>query len=317
MLKVLKGARVLVDCESEELYMDLGDGQCKPLGGSSGGGSASIDVTASVGQTIVVEEVDANGKPTKWKAAEYQPRTHWSEETVGILVPHTVFKSILNPSLQMPIYMLPEFGLETGKTYTVIYDGIEYPCTAVSGALQGLDFISIGNTYLANGTQTSEPFIVAKIPALGATLVIDLIGGENHAIQINGEKTVYHTLPEYAPNEYWVNFIPTGIVGGDGNSIYHFSAEWDELISAIKAGKNIYAKLETYGVDSNYIRQTYMLGFAELDNVPTEDIEYTNALWFGVCHNSGNNTIGYTAYVYRWTDGTVTVSRDELNHQPT
>lgn len=36
----------------------------------TGSGSASIDVTASVGQTIVVEEVDANGKPTKWKAID-------------------------------------------------------------------------------------------------------------------------------------------------------------------------------------------------------------------------------------------------------
>lgn len=32
--------------------------------------SGGIDVTASIGQTIVVEEVDINGKPTKWKAAD-------------------------------------------------------------------------------------------------------------------------------------------------------------------------------------------------------------------------------------------------------
>jgi len=35
------------------------------------GGSASIDVTAEVGQTIIVKEVDENGKPTKWESAEY------------------------------------------------------------------------------------------------------------------------------------------------------------------------------------------------------------------------------------------------------
>ena len=51
-------------------------------GGSGGtGGGASIDVTAKVGQTIVVKEVDANGKPTAWESAEYQPRTHWEETT--------------------------------------------------------------------------------------------------------------------------------------------------------------------------------------------------------------------------------------------
>lgn len=48
-------------------------------GGSSGetepptGGGTSIDVTAEVGQTIVVKEVDANGKPTKWESADYPP----------------------------------------------------------------------------------------------------------------------------------------------------------------------------------------------------------------------------------------------------
>ena len=32
MLKALKGARVLVDCETNELHIDLGDGNCKPIG---------------------------------------------------------------------------------------------------------------------------------------------------------------------------------------------------------------------------------------------------------------------------------------------
>lgn len=32
-----------------------------------------IDVTAQVGQTIIVKEVDANGKPTKWESADYPP----------------------------------------------------------------------------------------------------------------------------------------------------------------------------------------------------------------------------------------------------
>ena len=43
-------------------------------------GGASIDVTAEVGQTIIVKEVDINNKPTKWEATDYQPRTHWKEQ---------------------------------------------------------------------------------------------------------------------------------------------------------------------------------------------------------------------------------------------
>lgn len=40
-----------------------------PTGGGSGG--TSIDVTAEVGQTIVVKEIDADGKPTKWESADF------------------------------------------------------------------------------------------------------------------------------------------------------------------------------------------------------------------------------------------------------
>ena len=53
MLKYLKGARILVDCETGELHMDLGNGQSKPIGG---GGDVIIihdtindTVTASAG----------------------------------------------------------------------------------------------------------------------------------------------------------------------------------------------------------------------------------------------------------------------------
>lgn len=34
MLKTLKGARVLVDCDTGGLHLDMGDGQCKPIGAS-------------------------------------------------------------------------------------------------------------------------------------------------------------------------------------------------------------------------------------------------------------------------------------------
>jgi len=38
--------------------------------------SKFINVTAEVGQTIAVEEVDANGKPTKWTAVDFPSDSH-------------------------------------------------------------------------------------------------------------------------------------------------------------------------------------------------------------------------------------------------
>ena len=134
-------------------------------GNSSGG--ASIDVTASVGQTIVVEEVDANGKPTKWKAAEYQPRTHWTGAKV--LVPeHTLDAGISGPTMVMhgDIKLL---GLTVGKTYTVVFDGVTYTCVAEVGEITQdgvnmIGIISIGNLGMFGGTDNGLPFILGDLP---------------------------------------------------------------------------------------------------------------------------------------------------------
>lgn len=281
----------------------------------------SIDVTAEVGQTIRVTAVDENGKPTAWESAEYQPRMFWSEEGIGTLVPNTVFHPIFNAQFQMFQYLLPEFGFEAGKSYTVIYDGVEYTGTAVAGTFSGLDVVTVGNTYLTTGVMTNEPFVVAKIPALGAMAVVCLTSqdtSEIHSIQINGEKTIYHTpAPEYAPNEYWVSFLETGVVDEEGRLIYQFSADWDELTAAIKARKNVYASLAFLRNNGSFCRHIYMLGFAEIGFTPIEGYEYTDRLMFGICHNNVNETIGITVRVYRWSDGTVTVSNDIVNVQPT
>lgn len=113
------------------------------VGGNTGG--TSIDVTAEVGQTIIVKEVDANGKPTKWESAEYQPRTHWAEETV--ILPETTVE--IDPDAGMGLIPV-DFTVEGGNKYTVKYNGVEYValCTAVEdsfflgsvGSLGGEDF---------------------------------------------------------------------------------------------------------------------------------------------------------------------------------
>lgn len=279
-------------------------------------GGSGVDVTAAVGQTIIVKEVDENGKPTAWEAVD---RTHWSEETVGDLVPRTVFQAILHPQFDVYFYALPEFGLAAGKQYTVIFDDNEYNCTAVAATFDGMDIVTIGNTFFVDGVQSSEPFVVAKIPVMGATIVISLSLGYANTIQIIGEKTVYHTLPEYAPNEYWVSFLQTGVASeddwDDGSFKIHFSADWYELIAAIKAGKNIYANT----VNGNAYSR-FMLGHAEIGATPSEGFEWTDMLVFSVCHNAGPNysfTGDENFFVMRWTDGTVTVSGKHINVQPT
>jgi hypothetical protein len=61
----------------------------------TGGGNANIDVTAEVGQTIVVKSIDENGKPTAWEAVGFPKEgwrrlSHW-EKTDNIVIQPDAF----------------------------------------------------------------------------------------------------------------------------------------------------------------------------------------------------------------------------------
>lgn len=125
-----------------------------------GGGGADIDVVAEVGQTIVVEEVDADGKPTKWKAADYPAKEIE-------IIPQTTFKAYYDSNFECYMYgMSPTYSLVVGRTYTVVFDGVTYSYTAKSFYLQGMFGVYIGNSVLL-GDNTGEPFALVTVPAMG------------------------------------------------------------------------------------------------------------------------------------------------------
>lgn len=246
----------------------------KAFGGGTGGGSASIDVTAAVGQTIVVKEVDASGKPTKWESADYQPRTHWSELGVGTLLPLMTIVPVYDAQFGLELFDISHYlKLEVGKTYTVVFDGVDYTGTATAGTYQGLPVVTLGNTYLTTGVMTNEPFIVATIPALNATAVITLAEGSGHTIRIIGEKTIYHEIPrEYLSNEFRFNLTFGEVEDGiNGKLPMPDGLDWDELKAAIRAGKTVYA--DFVAESSGWIRISYILTSAMLDIDTTESTE--------------------------------------------
>lgn len=274
-----------------------------------GGGGSGIDVTAEVGQTIVVEEVDGNGKPTKWKAAEYQPRTHWTEVVEGDLVPHMAFTPVLNEAFQMLLYNLPTFDFEAGKTYTVVYDGVEYTGTAEAGVFNGLNIVTVGNAYLTTGTPTAEPFIVSKITAMNVLAVICLGEEESHTIRIIGEKTVYNRIP-YEYLEYRVNIGVNSALDG-----YEVNVNWDELKAVIRAGMTVTARYAYENENGEYFFETYRLARAEIDLDPTNTTNNaTDCLYFVSGLRNGNliaypnldNSVNRTTIeVRRYADGRV------------
>ena len=167
---------------------------------------SSIDVTAEVGQTIVVEAVDENGKPTKWKAADYQSRTHWSEDGLEQVSVYPKYVSSLASeygfyrfSLTLSAH-IDNFPLTS--IHSIKYDGVEYSNLATA---QVGEYIFFGNLYFLNqlyGTSfenTGEPFLaVSDVYGVG----IFTLDSERttHACELYINGTYHHRLDAcYAP----------------------------------------------------------------------------------------------------------------------
>ena len=154
-------------------------------------GGASIDVTAEVGQTIVVKAVDGNGKPTKWESADYQQRTHYENGTKA--------NTLLNCNVPITNNQYAELGVlgfEDGQTYKVSWNGTEYVCISVTVPYdQTTTAITIGNLGLMGGTNTGEPFLIAQLD--NGFIAFASAANGTFSVKITEEVPSYKTIDEY------------------------------------------------------------------------------------------------------------------------
>ena len=212
-----------------------------------------VNVTAEVGQTIVVEKVDGSGKPTKWRAAEYQPRTHWQGGNVETdIVPQTTFTPVYESVLQCTKADLPTFELEEGKTYTVIFDGSTYTCTPFMVSLGLFSGIAIGNTIFAQGENNGMPFAICVINnSLCWVLCMD---ASEHTVRVIGETTIYNKIPKgYLEKSDFA--VEIGLTG----DVHTLLTPWEDIISAANSKKNIYGIV--HGILFEYDQYENPIGF--------------------------------------------------------
>ena len=238
--------------------------------GSGGGGTggANIDVVAEVGQTIRVKEVDANGKPTSWEAADYQERTHWKEMGMVEILPETTIEIDPDSSqVASPIAL----GLVLGKSYSVRWNGTEYNCTA-----QDMNFpvdeegnmvnigVAVGNVgVMLDGEGTGEPFIIVDLsPEYSAqiggipTMIQALDGSESAVVSILAEGEVFHPLQqEYLPNAfpYYIDLAEAGI-DEFGYMTYSCAESREKLIALYKSGRNLIVRCRVPGENWNTVK---------------------------------------------------------------
>lgn len=251
------------------------------------GGSASIDVTASVGQTIVVEEVDANGKPTKWKAADYQEKICGSEEVV-VLEETTVV-----PDGEGSLMFAPLSVPSIGDTCKVTYNGTEFECEAMDGSVmtQIPGTILLGNIDLFTDMgDTGEPFImVIAMAGEGGGQLMPMDDSVTFVLSIKAEAVIKMPV-KYIPNEvaayapYYLNVF-MGIDAEDNPAIRVIESV-TTLEALVDAGRMVIAKRKALdgaiyylplAADSNTLSKrtfTFYAGNFGLRLVPQDDGSY-------------------------------------------
>ena len=214
---------------------------------------------AEIGEVLTVEEVDENGKPTKWKtapAAAEQKQADWrqNDETAADFVKNrpcytewkagTYFDVTLDKETatqggvffyriddnEINWYMFDKTDNQLfvrGRKYNIVFDGVTYTSTA------GNDMIGNGHLYYDELEDNGMPFVLSA--GNGVTLACKTAG--EHSIKVTGEVPTYHKLDKRyynRPIEY-----NTGIMDESPSriSLYSYtqamdigSVQWDYTV---------------------------------------------------------------------------------------
>lgn len=171
---------------------------------------------AEIGEVLTVEEVDENGKPTKWKtapAAAEQKQADWGQnnETAVDFVKNrpcytewkagTYFDVTLDKETATQggvfFYRIDDNEINwdmldktdnqlfvRGRKYNIVFDGVTYTSTA------GNDMIGNGHLYYDELEDNGMPFVLSADN--GVTLACKTAG--EHNIKVTGEVPTYHKL---------------------------------------------------------------------------------------------------------------------------
>ena len=201
-----------------------------------------VDVpqTASVGDVLTVEEVDANGKPTKWKAAtkkqanweqndstaeDYvQGRTHWVEHDVltEILPETTVTIDIGDDDEASENVGSVEEPWSIGDRAVVKINDVGYDLTVAEDS-EG--YMCLGNLHFYDDTAADTGEFFQLYVDNGLVFAVNVSG--TYTISVSFYRDVYHTInPKYIKDMY-----------GEIQSIVDISKEFPDLSLTFEKSK--------------------------------------------------------------------------------
>lgn len=170
------------------------------------GTDPTLPIWAQLKQDVEqLKQSGVGGGGGDWNAAEGQPghilnRTHWTEgEVSSEILPETAL--VMSDD---GMYINAAFALTAGESYTVHWNGVEYPCVAQGYTEDGAFLIALGDAYTASGgsvgtAATGEPFALVRLPDEAVdggiyAVVIPLDGSTEATIAIYSVGETVHKL---------------------------------------------------------------------------------------------------------------------------
>jgi hypothetical protein len=212
-------------------------------------------------------------------------RTHWSE-TVKTILPETTF-TLTNGQYQGQATL----ELETGKYYTVVFDGEEFILYASSMTYQNMPAIMLGNASSATSMPITDgpfiSFVFGYVAIAGAFLIVDLSrlsepAGTTHTFAIYENNM--HTIPEkYLSNARLLVGFAIG-TSDSGHTTIAYTNGADEVYNACMADRDVLIKLAALD-DGDY----YMYRLAK-----TETTSDGTSFIFKGYYNRGNTNVEIT-----------------------
>lgn len=265
-------------------------------------GKIDAPQTAAVGEVLTVEEVDAEGKPKKWKtapAAAEQKQANWAQNDPTkpdyILNrpggyygdPVTVDEEIYSGTIeQAQSEMEVDWLLVAGQTYKVTIGEVDKTYTAFADAYSGISGVTIGDGTIEDAAESGKVFVLftAETKKVKAALLACPEVDVGKTIRVTQSSTAreVHKIPaeffDIPPVEQVPQVVTVTLVERDGKQ--YGSIPFKEVLAAQRDGKEV-RLLDNYG---RYYQFTGVYNAEE--NICFHSFQQ-HKLWWAVMERSG------------------------------
>ena len=140
--------------------------------------------------TTLVSDLPFSTSQSDWnqndptKTDYVKNRTHWKE--FKEVSPLTTITPFYYESLGVPMGNMADFDIVIGNKYKVTFDGVDYVCEAFMATMAGVSAPAFGNTIVAGGADTGDPFAIFKLAEDNWTTII-FLDMNQHSVQVYEE----------------------------------------------------------------------------------------------------------------------------------